>query len=77
MMGGIVRSVNIYCHKGAIRGFFSFNKEGKPIWSIGYMTGIVETVMLSDKEVIIGVAAKLFKHYQSVYTDLQFQIAAR
>ena len=37
----------------------------------------VQTVMLAENELIIGVDAKLFGTLKSVYTNFQFLIATR
>ena len=37
----------------------------------------VKTVVLREKEVIIGVVAKLWLGNRTLYTDFQFQIATR
>ncbi len=71
-----IRSVNIH-YFNAIIGFSFLDKEGALLWKIGETTNRmnkVETVLIEDNEVIIGVIAKLYGRYQSCYTDFQFQI---
>ncbi len=70
------RSVTIHYDPHLIAGFSFFDKDGALLWKIGraYREG-VETVVLAENEVIVGVVAKLHCDYQSMYTDLQFQIA--
>jgi hypothetical protein len=45
-----------------------------PIYKIGLTIPgwDVETVLLAENEVIVGVKAKLHPDWQSVYTDFQF-----
>jgi hypothetical protein len=67
-----IRSVTIhyyYCLH-YICGFCFFDKDGALLWKIGY-TGskLEETVMLEENEVIVGVVAKLYPDWQSLYTD--------
>ena len=73
-----IRSVEIY-YTECVYGFRFLDKDHKVIFRIGY-TGSdfgvkVLAVPISSHEVIIGVVCKLFKGYQSLYTDLQLQIA--
>ncbi len=70
-----IRSVTIH-HDHCIRGFKFFDKDRKLLWVIGVTGGWLkkETVVLEENEVIVGVVAKLYSDFQSVYTDLQFQI---
>jgi hypothetical protein len=67
-----IRSVKIYyLYNRCICGFSFFDKDGELIWEIGN-TGsrcFKETVLLADSEVIVGVVAKLYPDYQSVFTD--------
>jgi hypothetical protein len=69
----IIKSVDVY-FSDYIHGFRFFDKEGKTLWEIGMihssMDMEVETVILEDDEVIIGVVGKLHPGYQSIYTDL-------
>ena len=73
-----IRSVGIHIHYHShIGGFSFFDKDGALLWKIGVTTDQydkVETVLLAENEVIVGVVAKLYPGYQSLYTDLQFQI---
>ncbi len=73
-----IRRVTIH-YRGFIRGFSFFDKDGVIIWKHGdtWPDLSVETVMLAENEVIMGVKAKLYDECQSIYTDFQFQIAAR
>ncbi len=67
----MIRSINIH-HLNHIFGFSFFDKEGAQLWKIGYTTwsGLkVETVLIEENEVIIGVIAKLLDGYQSFYTE--------
>ncbi len=70
-----IRSVSIH-YFGCINGFSFFDKEGALLWEIGEADGLftceTETVLIAENEVIIGVVAKLFIYYQSIYTDFQF-----
>ncbi len=69
-----IRSVAIHPALGYIRGFCFFDKDGALLYRIG-LTGSSfseETVLLAENEVILGVVAKLYKHFQSFYTDFQF-----
>ncbi len=80
MMPGnkVVRSVQIYYGEW-IYAFRFFDKEELPIWKIGMIDSTndwVETVVLAENEVIVGVVATLYPGYQSAYTNFQFQIAA-
>ncbi len=65
-----IRSVTIY-HNGYIHGFSFFDKDGEELWEIGWTDTWhkEETVLLAENEVIVGVVAKLYKHYQSMYSD--------
>jgi hypothetical protein len=74
-----IRLVRIH-YGDCIRGFSFFDKEGALLWKIGETTDSylkVETVLIGDNEVIIGVVAKLLPSLQSIYSDLQFQIATK
>ncbi len=68
-----IRSVTIhYFGTSCIGGFSFFDKDGALLWEIGCTTGSglkKETVVLEENEVIVGVVAKLYKRYQSAYTD--------
>ncbi len=75
-----IRSVNIYHHNcDYIEGFSFFDKDRKLLCKIGgiepWMT--VDTVLIAENEVIVGVVAKLYPGYQDMYTDFQFQIGVR
>ncbi len=72
-----IRSVTIYYQNDRIWNFKFFDKDGALLWKIGSIDDgfYKETVVLAENEVIVGVVAKLFPGYQSLYTDLQFQIA--
>ena len=66
-----IRSVNIHYYFNCIDGFSFFDKDGELLWKIGY-TDIemdVETVLLEDNEVIVGVVAKVGTVCRSQYTD--------
>ena len=68
-----IKSVDIiYNNNRCIYGFQFFDKENKFIWQIGTTGSNVETVVLADNEVIIGVVAKLFPGVKSAYSDFQF-----
>ncbi len=73
-----IRSVTIHYY-GHIKGFSFFDKDGSLLWKIGITNPVykVDTVLLEENEVIIGVVAKLLPGYQSFNTDLQFQIALK
>ncbi len=68
-----IRSVTIYYWPDIhITGFCFFDKDGVLLWKIGNTTDFElkkETVVLEENERIIGVVAKLFAIWQSVYTD--------
>jgi hypothetical protein len=67
-----MRSVTIhYWPNSSIDGFSFFDKDGALLWKIGVTDPdyIVETVLLAENEVIVGVFAKLFPGYQTAYTD--------
>ncbi len=54
-----IKSVQIY-YMCCMAGFKFFDRDDKPIWQIGRITWSslkVETVMLEDNEVIVGVVA--------------------
>ena len=66
-----IKSVTIHHIYVHITGFSFFDKDGALLWKIG-RTGSgkkKETVVLKENDVIVGVVAKLYKNYQSVYTD--------
>jgi hypothetical protein len=69
-----IRSVTIH-HNGSIDGFSFFDKDGALLWKHGsttdsrWMSVEGEKVLLEEDEVIVGVVAKLYKNYQSAYTD--------
>ena len=65
-----IRSVTIHYHQ-TICGFSFFDKVGALLWKIGktHLRLKYETVMLEENEVIVGVKAKLFRDYQSIYTN--------
>ncbi len=75
-----IRSVTIhyeYYIEGSIWGFSFFDKDGALLWKIGNTTDYLsmkETVEIAENERIIGVKAKLYLGWQSLYTDWQFQI---
>ncbi len=73
-----IRSVNIH-YGSCIHGFSFLDKEGTLLWEIGDTDSDwddVDTVLLAENEVIVGVVAKLSSVCQSSYTSFQFQIAA-
>ncbi len=58
----IMRSVDIHHFPEHITGFSFFDKDEALLWEIGLATESwmkVETVVISDNEVIVGVVAKL------------------
>ncbi len=65
-----IRRVNIN-YTNRIRGFSFFDKDGAQLWKIGYIESFLrkETVVLAEKEVIVGVVAKLLPGWLSAYTD--------
>ncbi len=65
-----IRRVTIY-YRLCIGGFCFFDKDGALLWKIGDTRARLEkeTVLLEENEVIVGMVAKLYKHYQSLYTD--------
>ena len=71
-----IRRVEIHHTDYCIKGFSFFDKDWLPIYKIGLTIPgwDVETVLLSEDEVIVGVKAKLHPDWQSVYTDFQFEI---
>ena len=73
-----IRSVEIF-YGDIVYGFLFFDKNNTLLWKIGLIDSDcdVETVVLADNEIIIGVVAKLRAGYQSLYTDFQFQIGIR
>ena len=71
----LTRSVDIWHNNYRIEGFQFFDKEKKIIFKIGHTYPWKVTVELAEDEVIMGVVAKCYHKYQSVYTDFQFQIA--
>ena len=58
-----IRSVRIYDNDISIIGFNFFDKDGKLIWSIGdnYYEYDMQTVLIKDNEVIVGIKAKVFR----------------
>ncbi len=67
-----IKSVNIYYHNGGIYGLSFFAKDKLPFSKTGRTEDAylkVKKVVLEDDEVIIGVVAKLFGRWQSVFTD--------
>ncbi len=69
-----IRSANIY-YMDNISGFSFFDKEGALLCKFGNSTASylkVETVLIEENEVIVGVVCKLYPNWQSVYTDFQF-----
>ena len=66
-----IRSVTIY-YRDCIDGFSFFDKDGALLCKIGNIDieMDVETVMLEENEVIVGLIAKLHLKWHSVYTDL-------
>ncbi len=67
-----IRSVRIYHDGHFINGFSFFDKEEALLWMIGRTNRSyfeVDTVLIDENEVIIGVVAKLYSGWQSVYTD--------
>ncbi len=62
-----IRSVIIHYYN-IIKGFSFFDKDGAPLWKIGYYSDDWlkhETVLLAENEVIVGVVAKLYPCWQS------------
>ncbi len=66
-----IRRVTINHNADWINGFLFFDKDGSLLWEIGYTDSDdeVETVLLEENEVIVGVVAKLLPDRQSCYTD--------
>ncbi len=68
-----IRSVTIHYYiNECIGGFSFFDKDGTLLWKIGWTWPSLnlETVLLDENEMIIGVQAKLYNGYQSDYTEL-------
>ena len=59
-----IRSVNIHHDFNCIGSFHFFDKDGALLWKIGYISSwlTIETVLLAENEVIVGVVAKLHPH---------------
>jgi hypothetical protein len=68
----LIRSVDIYYLDWCIWGFRFFDLDHNEIWRIGgnHPLAKMQSVELEEGEVIIGVVAKVFGDYKSVYTDL-------
>ncbi len=67
-----IRSVTIhYIPNDCIWGFSLFDKNDELLWKIGltHSTLSVETVLLAENELIVGVVAKLYPGLQSCYFD--------
>ncbi len=67
-----IRSVIIHHYIDYIRGFCFFDKDGALLWEIGWTADwgfYKETVVLAENERIVGVVAKLYSGYLSIYTD--------
>ncbi len=74
-----IKTVDMLYNNNHIEGFKFYDNNHFQIWKIGDTYSVaskVETVVLGDNEVIIGVVAKLKQGCQSIYTDFQFQIAS-
>jgi hypothetical protein len=65
-----IRSVIIH-YDWCISGFSFFDKEEALLWEVGITDSVydVEKVLIDENEVIIGVVAKLWGSFKSVYTD--------
>ncbi len=73
----MIRLVSIHnFYAEEICGFSFFDKEGALLWKIGITDSSlkVETVLIAENEVIVGVKAKLAKGVQSLGMDFQFLI---
>ena len=76
--GRQIKSAQIFCNNVLnLEGFCFFDREGNVIFEIGKKTETVHKVVLKDNEQIIGIRAKLYKNYQTVYSDFQFMICQR
>jgi len=65
-----IKSVDIiYQNNRCISGFQFFDRDNMFIWQIGAHGSRVDTVVLNENEVIVGVLAKLFPGTLSAYTD--------
>ncbi len=73
-----IRSVTIY-YAYEIIGFSFFDKDGLTIFKIGKTDACWsnQKIEITENEVIVGVKTKLWGVSQSIYSDFQFQIAAR
>ena len=71
-----IKTVDVY-YGFSIFGFKFFDNCHTLIFEIGKIaSGMgVETVVIEDDEMIVGVVAKIWGEYKSAYTDFQFQIA--
>ncbi len=71
-----IRTVNIHHKTEPITGFQFLDKERALFWQIKWIESWmkIETVLLAENELIVGVVAKLLSGCQSIYTDFQFQI---
>ena len=70
----LIRSAEIYYNTSCIWGFHFFDQNHSLIWKIGRIDPDmkVETVLLAEKEVIIGVVARLLLGKESMFTNWQF-----
>lgn len=76
--GKSVKKVQIFCNNVLnIEGFQFFDRDGNVVFKIGRQTDAVSEVELQDDEQIIGFKAKLYKHFQAVYSDFQFMIVRK
>jgi len=66
-----IRRVIIHFCSYSIGGFSFLDKDGATLFEIGatWLGFNAETVLLEENEVIVGVVAKLWEGWQSVYTD--------
>jgi len=66
-----IKSVTIHHIYVHITGFSFFDKDGALLWKIGSTWPLlrVETVLIADNEVIVGVKAKLIVDFECCYSD--------
>ncbi len=74
----VIRSVNIYDNgEDRVYGFHFFDKDRKLMWEFGKAVGRIQTVLIAENEMIVGVRARYREHLELNFTSFQFVIATR
>jgi hypothetical protein len=73
----LTRKVELYSQGDALGGLKSFYGFNTSLFEVGYFGNLEATEMIGVDEQIIGVKAKVWTTYRTIYTDFQLMVCKR